>query len=134
MALLVAGAVFFIALLLICLLFALKVREMETGRRFAPRLREAADYEALHIKDLLFAARTDLKKMPPLLAHWGHVAAHFVALRFARAARAAALSAHAFAEFVSRKRNFERRETRSEFFRRMSERRNSTDRQEDIGA
>ena len=123
MLLLFAGAVFFASLLLICLLFALKVREMETGRRFAPALRDAADREALHVKSLLFAVHADLKKVPPLLVHWGHVVLHFVVIEFARATRAASLSAHAFAKFVSEKRNFRRRQTSSEFLRAMSERR-----------
>ena len=121
--LLFAGIVFFASLLLICFLFALRVREIETGRRFAPALRDAADREALHIKELLLAMHIDLKKVPPLLVHWGHISLHFVAIKFAYAARAASLSSHAFANLVSQKRYFERRKSRSEFLRKMSKRR-----------
>ena len=126
MVLLVAGGTFFASLLLTCFLFALKVREIETGRRLAPRLREMADREALHLKDLLFAVQVDLKKLSPLLVHWGHVVLHFMAIEFARAARAAPPSAHSFADFVSQKRNFRIRQTRSEFLRKVSERRSAT--------
>src|SRR3989344_442899 len=121
--LIVAGIGFFVSLLLICFLFALKVREIETGQRIAPGFRAAADREALHIKALLLAVQVDLKKVLPLLVHWGHRATHRIALKFARAARAASLYSHALADFVSHKRNFERSETRSEFLRRMSARR-----------
>src|SRR3989344_88559 len=123
MLLLIAGVTFFASLLLTCFLFALRVREIETGRRFAPRLRDAADREALHFKDLLYGMHIDLKKVPPLLLHGGHVALLFIAIEFARGARAASLSAHAFADFVSEKRNYHLRQTRSEFLRRMSQRR-----------
>src|SRR3990167_2351618 len=105
--LIAAGIGFFVSLLAICFLFALKVREIETGRRFAPTFRAVADR----------------KKILPLLVHWGHRVAHLVALKFARIARAASLHSHAFADFVSQRRNFERSETRSEFLRRMSQRR-----------
>jgi len=127
MVLLVAGVAFFTSLLLICFLFALRVREIETGRRFAPRLRDAADREALHFKDLLYGMNIDLKNVPPLVLHGGHVVLHFIAIEFARGARTASLSAHAFADFVSEKRNFRLRQTRSEFLRRMGQRRKESE-------
>lgn len=120
---LIAGITFFASLLLICFLFAVKVREIETGRVIAPRFHEAADREALHLKGLLLAAHLDLKKVPPLMLHWLHVVLHFIALKFARVARSASLAAHAFATFVSQKRYFERRRSGSELLRKMSERR-----------
>ena len=118
-----AGFVFFLALALLVSLFTLKIRERESGAMFAPELRAAADREALHLKELLAAARLDLKKVPPLLVHWGHRLVHFAALEFARAARAASREAHKLADFVSHRRTFQKRETRSEFLRKMSERR-----------
>src|SRR4051812_13761133 len=94
-----AGIAFIVSLALISTLFALKIKELETGKYIAPRLRQASDIEASHLKDLLFAAHVDLKKIPPLLVYWGHMALHFLALEFARGARTAALSAHSFADF-----------------------------------
>lgn len=116
---------FVVSLLLIVLLFWANLREERTGRYFAPEWRMAADSEALRLKELLDAADVDLRKVPPLLSHLAHVALHFAALEFAKAARSASRRAHALADFVSHKRNFERRETRSEFLRKMTELKNS---------
>ena len=49
---------------------------------------------------------------------------HFAALEFAHLARQASRQAHRLADFVSHKRNFERKETRSEFLRKMTELKN----------
>lgn len=114
--------IFFVALFLIAFLFAVKLREERTGHIVARRQREALDAEALHVKDLLSAAELDFKKIPPLCMYWAHVVIHVAALEFARAARAASRRAHALADFVSHKRNFRRRVTRSEFLKKVSER------------
>ena len=87
-----------------------------------PSWRDALDSEALHIKGLLSAAELDLKKLPPLFVYWMHGVIHIAALEFARAARAASREAHRLADFVSHKRNFKRRVTRSEFLKKMGER------------
>lgn len=117
-----AGVVFVSALILIVLLFTVKLREARTGRVFARGWRRVLDAEALHIKDLLSAAELDLKKIPPLVMYWGHVATHRAALEFARAARIASWHAHRLADFVSHKHNFQRRVTRSEFLKKVSAR------------
>lgn len=119
-----AGTAFLLSFLGILAFFALKVREESSGRRMAPLVRDALDREAMHIKALLFAAELDLKKIPPLLMYWGHVFLHRAALEFARAARIASRRAHALADFVSHKRNFQRTVTRSEFLKKMGERKN----------
>ena len=113
--------VFFLALLGIIALFALKMRELRSGHTAIAEWRAAGDREALHLKELLSAAQLDLKKVPPLAVHFAHVVLHFAALEFARAARAASRQAHALADFVSHKHNFQRKETRSEFLKKMSE-------------
>jgi len=118
---------FSFALAGILLLFSLKMREEKTGRVHLPEWREAGDREALHFKELLAAAQIDLKKVPPLAVHFAHVALHFAALEFARAARFASYQAHRLADFVSHKHNFKRKETRSEFLKKMSERKNGND-------
>lgn len=122
--LLFAGIVFFVSLVLIIALFALNMREEKTGRYFAPEWRAAADKEALYVRDLLMAADLDLKKVPPLVSYYSHEALRVAALSFARAARRASRDAHRLADFVSHKHNFERKETRSEFLRKMSELKN----------
>ncbi len=117
---LVAIVLFFASLCCIIALFCLKVRELETGRFVAPRLRSAADRKALHIKELLFAVHVDLKKIPPIMLYLLHVAIHSAALNFASMARSASRKSHQLADFVSHKRNFAPKQTRSEFLRQMS--------------
>ncbi|KKW35083.1 MAG: hypothetical protein UY81_C0054G0007 [Candidatus Giovannonibacteria bacterium GW2011_GWA2_53_7] len=117
-----AGIAFFLALTLIVALFAIKLSEERSGRRAMPSWRDALDSEALHIKGLLSAAELDLKKLPPLFVYWMHGVIHIAALEFARAARAASREAHRLADFVSHKRNFKRGVTRSEFLKKMGER------------
>ena len=117
-----AGIAFFLALAFIALFFTIKLSEQHSGRRAMPSWRDALDREALHVKALLGAAELDLKKLPPLFMYWMHVVIHIAALEFARAARAASREAHRLADFVSHKRNFKRRVTRSEFLKKMGER------------
>lgn len=119
-----AGILFFLSFVGIIALFTLKAREEASGRHVAPQLRDALDTEAIRIKELLFAAELDLKKIPPLVVYWAHVLLHRMALEFARAARSASRQAHALADFVSHKRNFQRTVTRSEFLKKMGERKN----------
>ena len=119
-----AGTVFFVSLILILVLFALNMREAKTGRYPLGEWRSIADSEAVKLQELARAADLDLRKVPPLAAHFTHIAIHFAALEFANLARHASRRAHALADFVSHKRNFERRETRSEFLRKMSELKN----------
>ena len=120
-----AGTAFFFSFAGIACLFALKLREQETGRVLAPRLRHAADIGALRVKDLLSAAHLDLKKLPPLVVYAGQMMVHFAALEFARAARTASRRSHQLADLVSHKRNFQRRQTRSEFLKKMRTRKRS---------
>lgn len=126
-----AGIIFLLSLALIAALFALNLREQKTGRYPLSDWRAVADREALQFRELVVAADLDLKKIPPLLAHVAHVALHFAALEFARLAREASKQSHRLADFVSHKRNFERRETRSEFLKKMSGRNRGDDNGQD---
>jgi len=121
-----AGIVFFFSLTLIVLLFVVKMREEKTARIMLPAWRHALDDEARHIKDLLHAAELDLRKIAPIANYWVHVSIHVAALEFARAAHAASHSAHRLADFVSHKRTYERAMTRSEFLKKVQERKNAT--------
>lgn len=119
-----ASVVFFLSLFLIALLFTLKIREIRTGAYPLVEWRAVADTEAQKLHELALAADLDLRKVPTIATHFIHVAIHFAALEFAHLAREASRRSHALADFVSHKRNFERRETRSEFLRKMSELKN----------
>src|SRR5207244_2585564 len=118
---LIAAIVFFLALLAIIALFVQKQRELRRGRVLFPSLKKHADRHADQIKDLMFAASTDLEKLPPEIARLSRTALHQGALSLAALARELERGAHQLAELVSHKRGFEKRETRSEFLKKMTE-------------
>jgi len=119
-----AGIVFAISLLLTIALFALKQWELSRARTVAPALRERADLRALQVKDLALAARKDLSKLPPHIVLIARLLIHEVALGIAALARLLERQAHRLADYVSHKRGFEKRETRSEFLKKVAERKN----------
>ncbi len=116
-----AIAVFSISLLSIILLFALKSWEIRRERVFFPVLRQKADVRALQIKELLDAARLDLSKIPPGAVRLSRIGIHQFALGFAAFARKAERYAHQVADLVSYKHRFEKRDTRSEFLKKVAE-------------
>lgn len=120
----IAMAVFFFALVGVVALFSVKYIELRKGIMLCPALRARADGHAVHIKELVLAARADLSKVPPELVRFGHLLVHEAALALASFARVLERRAHQLADFVSHKRHYERRETRSEFLKKVAERTN----------
>ena len=116
-----AAIIFFLSLFGIIGLLALKRWEELHGRVLAPHVRHAADLRALHVKDLLIAGRHDLAKVPPFLLHASQRTLHGIAVDFSHLAYATGRLAHKLADSVSHKRHFTRRETRSEFLKKVSE-------------
>lgn len=114
---------FFVSLGGIGVLFALKYWEMRRGAAFLPTVRARADVQAAKLKDLASAAWLDLAKIPPMTLRAVRVIIHEAALGMAALARTSERQAHRLADFVSHKRGFERRETRSEFLRKVGEHR-----------
>ena len=72
------------------------------------------------------AARKDMQDLLPRAVLLSRFLVHEAALGIARAARYSERQAHRLADMVSHKRGFERRETRSEFLRKVSEGREET--------
>jgi len=124
---LAAGIIFGISLLGIIALFAVKQWELSHERVLIPSLRRRADIRALQVKDLAYAARKDLAKLPPQIILITRVIIHEAALGFAALARLLERQAHRLADTVSHKRGFERRETRSEFLKKVAEHKNSSE-------
>jgi hypothetical protein len=122
-----AAIVFFVSGVLLVGLFYHNIREYKTGRATLGEWRLVADDQALQLKELIVAADLDLKKIPPIVVHLGHVVVHYAALEFAHLARQASRQSHRLADFVSHKRNFQRSETRSEFLRKMTELKKATE-------
>ena len=118
---LVAGIIFGCSLLGIIALFALKSWELSHERVLAPEMRRRGDIRAMQIKDLIFAARKDFENLLPRVVVIALYAIHEAALGFAALARMLEREAHRLADMVSHKRGFERRETRSEFLKKVAE-------------
>ena len=116
-----AFVVFFFSLFAIAFLFALKSWEIRKERIVFAPLREKADVRALQLKELLDAARLDLSKLPPGAVRLSRIGIHQLALGFAALARGAEGYAHQVADLVSYKHHFEKRDTRSEFLKKVAE-------------
>jgi len=122
-----AFIVFIIALLAIAALFALKAWEEKRGRVLVPELRASLDERAVHLKDLLEAGQRDIEKLPSALLHLSRVALHLAAVGFGHLAHWLGERSHRLADMVSYKHHFERRELRSEFLKKVSERKSGND-------
>ncbi|HEV3245471.1 MAG TPA: hypothetical protein VG102_03860 [Candidatus Paceibacterota bacterium] len=115
-----AAIIFFLALILIIGLFTIKQWELVHNRVLFPLWRERADAEALHLKVLLFAARKDVEHLPPLLLYAARSIVHGIAVDAGHVAIWLGEQSHRLADTVSQ-RGFERRETRSEFLKKVGE-------------
>lgn len=127
----VAVLIFFASLLGLAGLFTLKAIEAKRGAVYAPRLRASADKAALSLKRRLFDVRFFVARIPPAFLALSRFALRELALAAARFARGAEKRFYAIADFVSHKRNFERRESRSEFLKQVSEHKNGLPGQEE---
>lgn len=116
-----AIAVFLGSLAGIVGLFSLKLWEERREKTFAPRARTNMDSMALAGKALLLHSEDTLTKLPSVSSYLILRALAAGAVAFAHLVRAAGESAHNLADLVSHKHNFERRETRSDFLKRVSE-------------
>ncbi len=126
-----ATIIFFVSLVLIIGLFVLRAMEERRGNKFGARGRQLADNAALNLKDALVDGRTQLEKLPPAVAHVSMRAVHKGALGMAELARTLEDQAHRFADFVSSKGSFQRRETKSEFLKGVSDYKNNGERSEE---
>lgn len=116
--------IFVLSLLGIIALFAGKYWEIRFERVLLPALRQKADVRAEQLKELMDAARLDLAKLPPEALRLSRIGIHEVALGFAALARTAESYAHQLADFVSYKHRFEKRDTSSEFLKKVAEHKN----------
>jgi len=116
-----AVILFAFSLLSIIGLFVLKEWELRSEQTVVVSLRHKADERALKFKELLAHSRTYLERIPPFVVHITSILVHKGALAFARGARLAEKQAYRLADVVSHKHRFERRETQSEFLKKVSE-------------
>ena len=116
-----AAVVFVLSLIGIAGLFTLKYWELRRQRVLFPMWRQRADLRASALKELMVAARLDLAKLPPAAVVVGRLILHRGALALAALARMGERQAHRLADMVSYKHRFEKRETRSEFLKKVAE-------------
>lgn len=124
--LLIAGIPFVLSALGIVALFAVKRWELKNDRVLAPAWRERVDAQALEAKNLLSHGGSSLGKLPPLMLVIGRYFVHEAALSAASLASFLEKQAHKLADMVSHKHRFERRETQSDFLRKVSDHKNGT--------
>lgn len=116
-----AVTVFFASLAGITGLFSLKLWEERRETVAVSGIRGALDTLAIRCKQLLLAGEELFSRLPSVTTF---VAMNLLALSavwFAQMARKAAEASHRLADFVSHKHNFERRETRSDFLKQVSD-------------
>ncbi len=116
-----AGIVFGFSLFSILVLFLMKRYEVANGRLIGGSARDSADLFALRVKWVLMVIEWYLARTPDILLVFTRFGVRFLALSFARLARTAEGEAHRLADFVSHKRNFERRETKSNYLKQVGE-------------
>lgn len=122
----IASAIFVVALLGIVALFAVKFWEVSREEVIAPKLRGRADDRALKIKERLLNSRHEISKLPPFLMYLGRMTLHESALMLAALGRILEREAHRLADLASHKHKFERKETKSEFLKQVTDHKNGS--------
>lgn len=116
-----SAIVFFLSLLCVVGLFAVKYLENKHERILHPSFRQRADLHAMKLKEFAHLSRGELSKLPPRAIIIAKEVVHASALGIARFAREMEAQAHRLADLVSHKHRFEKRETRSEFLKQVGE-------------
>jgi hypothetical protein len=105
----------------VLLLFAVKKYELSRGVLVGGSMRDDADLFALRVKWIFLVIEWYLARLPDFIFLLTRYGIRISALFTARIARRAEAQAHSIADFVSHKRNFERRETRSNYLKQVGE-------------
>jgi len=116
-----AGTAFFLACAGIIGLFTLKRWEEEHQRMVLSEFRRGADEKAVKLKAMILASSHDLEKLPPLLLAIASAIVRVLAIGFGHLAHWIGERSHALADLVSYKHRFERKETRSEFLKQVTD-------------
>ena len=104
----------------IALLFILKYAEAATGKTLLPGTRRALDARAEEVERWGAFLAHVIEHIPAFLVVFLYFSVHVTAVLVALIARSAERQAHKVADFVSHRRTFERKETRSDFLKEVS--------------
>jgi hypothetical protein len=115
-----AITLFFISLVGIVSLFILKRWEIKSGIQVAAPWREVADYEARLLKKRLIQLESEMGTWLPKALLICRYFVHLTALAVARGLHRGEVLMHKLADRVSHKHRFERRATRSEFLKEVT--------------
>lgn len=118
---LAASITFGVSFLGILLVFLVKKIEISRGALIGGAARDSADLFALRVKWVFLVIEWYLSRLPDFLFLLTRHGVRAGALYLARAARYAEAQAYHLADFVSHKRNFERRETKSNYLKQVGE-------------
>lgn len=121
---LAAGCLFGFSIFGIIVLFVVKRIEVSRGALIGGSARDSADLFALRVKWVFLVIEWYLSRLPDFLFLLTRHGVRAGALFLARAARYAEAQAYHLADFVSHKRNFERRETKSKYLKQVSDHKN----------
>ncbi len=121
-----AFVVFGISLASLIALFMMKAREATHPSVARALWRDKADTLALEIKWVVMVLEWYVSRLPLIATLLGRRLVRSAALSFAHLARLSAEYAHRLADFVSHKRSFERRETKSDFLKQVTEHKNGS--------
>lgn len=127
-----AAIIFGVSLVGVALLFIIKRREVMLETTFAPEWKARADYQALRVKALLRKVGREAEKIPPTLVILSRILVREGALLGARLGALLEEQSHKIADRVSHRHRFERRETNSDFLKRMGEGRAHTNTDENL--
>lgn len=105
----------------VLLLFAVKKYELSRGVLIGGSFRDDADLFAMRVKWIFLVIEWYLSRLPDFMFLLTRYGIRIGALYTARLARRAEAQAHHVADFVSHKRNFERRETKSQYLKQVSD-------------
>lgn len=110
-----------VSILGISLLFYIKNWETKNARVFVPGVRVRADEGALQLKAFLIMCQLECRKLGPTSIRISRALLHDLALALAALSRASERQAHRLADIVSHKHAFQRRETKNDFLKHVSD-------------
>lgn len=115
-------------------IFAMKKLEVSRGALYGGAWRDEADLFAMRVKWVFLVIEWYLTRLPDFLFLLARYGVRAGALHAAQVARSAEAHAYRLADFVSHKRNFERRETKSAYLKQVGEHKNGNGKENDTVA